>query len=272
MLNNQRLLIALDLDGTLLTSKKTISKKTKKLIQDLAKEGHLIIIASGRPPRAIFNYYYELGLKTPMISYNGAYVFNPLDESFPEQKMVFDSKIIKNLITDLNPVMTNIMCENNDNMWLRYENAQLVDFFASSDIKLHFGEFDLFSNQNLFSIIGIQKPDISRDEIKNIISKYEDIDVWFWHGSPYFELYVKGFSKGPGLKYIANFYQIAKENIIVFGDADNDIDMFQVGHISVAMKNAKTNVLQSASRISLYDNDKEGIYHTLKQNLREYKT
>lgn len=271
MNKKQRLLIAVDMDGTLLTTHQTISEKTKKLLSDLHKQGHLVVIASGRPPRAILNYYEDLGLTTPIITYNGAYIYNPHDPTFPIKKMIFNNDEVKDLLVDLQPVMDNVMCENNDHMWFQYEDVEHSVFFNVEGVTMHYGDFELFYQQQLYSIIGIQKPEVTHAEIQKIIDRYEKIGVWFWHSSPYFELYNKGFSKGSGLKYVANYFKIPKENIIVFGDADNDIDMFEIAHVSVAMKNAKSHILKIASRVSLFDNNNEGIYHTLKEIIKEYK-
>src|SRR5690625_5444822 len=65
-------LIALDLDGTLLTDGKEISVFTKKVIQQVIDDGHIVVIATGRAHRDSIQYYHELELSTPMVNFNGA--------------------------------------------------------------------------------------------------------------------------------------------------------------------------------------------------------
>ena len=48
-MQTNRHLIALDLDGTLLTDKKEISPKTKQVVLKAMAEGHIVVIATGRP-------------------------------------------------------------------------------------------------------------------------------------------------------------------------------------------------------------------------------
>ena len=79
---NNRYLIALDLDGTLLKDDKTISEKTKKVLQQVKAEGHIIMIATGRPYRSSEQYYKELGLTSPIVNFNGAFVHHPLDNDW----------------------------------------------------------------------------------------------------------------------------------------------------------------------------------------------
>ena len=55
-------LIAFDMDGTLLNEKKNIPSKTRRYLLKLAKKGHKIVLASGRPSRALKQYYEQLKL------------------------------------------------------------------------------------------------------------------------------------------------------------------------------------------------------------------
>ena len=56
---NNKYLIALDLDGTLLKDDKTISKATKDYLRKLEKDGNLIVITSGRALRSVLEYYQD---------------------------------------------------------------------------------------------------------------------------------------------------------------------------------------------------------------------
>ena len=75
-------LIVLDLDGTLLTDQKTISKRTKNTLLKAKENGHEVMIATGRPYRASEVYYKELSLSTPIVNFNGAFVHHPLDNKW----------------------------------------------------------------------------------------------------------------------------------------------------------------------------------------------
>src|SRR5690349_2583600 len=57
-------LVAIDLDGTLLTSKKQISERTASALASLPKQGIRVVIASARPPRSVRHIYKALGLDT----------------------------------------------------------------------------------------------------------------------------------------------------------------------------------------------------------------
>ena len=55
MLDN-KFLVAIDLDGTLLRDDKTISTESIKFLKEFEKQGNYVVIASGRAPRSILKY------------------------------------------------------------------------------------------------------------------------------------------------------------------------------------------------------------------------
>ncbi|MFJ1245129.1 HAD-IIB family hydrolase, partial [Bacillus amyloliquefaciens] len=72
--------MCLDLDGTLLNDDKKITPYTKKVLTTLQKQGHKLMIATGRPYRASQIYYHELNMDTPVVNFNGAFVHHPKDD------------------------------------------------------------------------------------------------------------------------------------------------------------------------------------------------
>lgn len=262
-------LIAFDMDGTLLNEKKTISLRTKRYLIKLSKEGHKIILASGRPSRALKHYYDELKLSTPMVCYNGAYVFSPNDPSFKPIEFEFPREVIINVINKIRPHIRNVMCEDEENIWVDKKDEYLDKFFWYDNMNVIKGDLAETLNKNPMTCI-VQTPFEYRDthEIEEVMKDYPNLAARFWTGSPYFELYYKQTSKGSSIEKIAAYYDIPKERIISFGDAENDKEMFECSGISVAMKNGKESLKKSAKLISIKDNDHNGIYHTLKQILK----
>lgn len=262
-------LIAFDMDGTLLNDKKKISFLTKHYLRKLSRQGHIIVLASGRPSRALYSYYYDLKLKTPMICYNGAYYFSPNDKSFPVHEFEFPKEVIIDIFENIKPYIKNVMCETDTEIWVDKEDPYLDRFFWYDKMIIHHGELPLTLNKNPMTMIA-QTPSELKDTspIDNVIAKYSEISVRYWTGSPYLELFFKETSKGASIQEIAKYYNIPKERIIAFGDAENDTEMFKVAGISVAMKNAKGNLIDYSTHESLKDNNHNGIYYTLKKLLK----
>lgn len=69
-------LVAIDLDGTLLSSQKTITPFTFNALRAVMERGVKVVLATARPPRSVRGYYQALGLDTPTINYNGALIWD----------------------------------------------------------------------------------------------------------------------------------------------------------------------------------------------------
>lgn len=259
-------LIAFDMDGTLLNKKKTISFKTKNYLKKLVKQGHKIVLASGRPSRSMLAYYKELGLDTPLVCYNGAHVYSPKDKNFKPLEFEFPKDVIVEIIDKIRPHIENVMCEDETNIWVDKEDKYLDRFFWYENMNVITGELKITLNKNPMTCI-VKTPYEYRDahEIEKVMESYPKLAARFWTGSPYFELYYKETSKGSSIQKIAEYYNIPKERIIAFGDAGNDIEMFEHAGISVAMSNGRDSLKSKANMISIKDNDHNGIYHTLKR-------
>ena len=68
--------IALDLDGTLLTGKKTILPASLDALARAKDAGYQIIVVTGRHHVAIHPFYQALALDTPAICCNGTYLYD----------------------------------------------------------------------------------------------------------------------------------------------------------------------------------------------------
>ena len=260
--------IAFDMDGTLLNNKKKVSFLTRLYLKKVAKQGHIIVLASGRPSRALWKYYNQLKLKTPMICYNGAYVFDPNDEKFPKIEFEFPREIIIETLQKIKPHIKNVMCETDTEIWVDKKDEYLEKFFWYKGMDVHYGDLAETLNKNPMTCI-VQTPFEYREtkDVEKALSKYPKLGARFWTGSPYFEIFYKETSKGTALKHICNYYGIPTSRLIVFGDSTNDIEMFEVAGTSVLMSNAIHDLKEKTTMISIKDNDHNGIYHTLKKLL-----
>lgn len=274
-MEKEKYIIAVDMDGTLLTKEKKISLLTKMYLKKLSRKGHKVILASGRPSRSLKPYYKQLRLNTPMICYNGAYVFDPYDENFKPREFSFPKEIVKDLYQKLKPYIKNVMCESDTEIWVDKKDPYLNKFFWYDNMDVHYGDLDKILNKDPMTMIvqtGEEDPKV-REEIIKICSNYEGLSARFWTGSPYFELYFVKTSKGASILDIASYYDIPQKNIIVFGDAENDVEMINIAGYGVAMVNGKASLKEKAPIISIKSNDENGIYHTLKKIFKgEYKS
>lgn len=74
-------LVAIDIDGTLYTSKHVIPPDVPPYLRQLEDRGVMVVLCTGRRYRSALPIAHETGVRSPMILHSGALVRNPVDNS-----------------------------------------------------------------------------------------------------------------------------------------------------------------------------------------------
>ncbi|TYR79539.1 HAD family phosphatase [Priestia megaterium] len=262
-------LIALDLDGTLLTDKKTISPKTKMTLQKAKELGHIVMIATGRPYRSSAMYYKELSLTTPIVNFNGALVHHPLDQNWGTYHEPLNRTTVHDIVTAMNDYhVNNILAEVKDDVYLHYEDRKLMDVLSLGDPKLQTGDLRHTLQHDPTSIL-IHADEDHVNEIRSHLSEVhaEVLEHRRW-GAPWhvIEIVKKGLSKAVGLQRVAHYYNIPRDHIIAFGDEDNDFEMIKFAGHGIAMENGIHQLKQIAREVTR-SNEQDGIAYYLEKAL-----
>ncbi len=266
-------LIAIDLDGTLLTDDKTIDAKTRRFLRRLEQYGHIIVIATGRPYRAIMRYYNEIGLHGPIICYNGACITNPSDSHFDSRHFSFPREVVTDIYNFVGRKhIDNVMCETNKKIWLLKDDADLFGFFWSDDMEIIYGDLSETLSENPMTMIikSIDRNDKTAQILKQAVARHENLRIRFWNRSNFSEIYYEHISKGHAMLDLAKLYGIPNERILAFGDAENDVEMLLMAGTSFAMHNGEDSIKHHADIITKYSNNENGIYDALKRYFRRY--
>lgn len=267
--NTKPFLIALDLDGTLLTDNKTISDYSKEMIQKAKAAGHIVCIATGRPFRSSSIYYEELQLTTPIVNFNGAYVHHPKNDQWGTYHTTLDLKIVKEIIDVAEKHnIHNMLAEIIDDVYFHYHDQKLLDVFSMGNPEVKIGDLRKNLGDDVTSIL-IHAPEEHVDKIRGYLSDVhaEVVDHRRW-AAPWhvIEIIKAGVNKAVGLKKIAEYYQIPPTQIIAFGDEDNDLEMLEYAGHGVAMGNAIDKVKTVANKATK-TNEEDGVALYLKDVL-----
>ncbi len=272
----KKYLIALDLDGTLLSDWQTISKTTKEYLMDLTKQGHKVVIATGRPFRSSEKFYDELELDTPIINYNGGLVTSKHSDEFKPYSITIPREYVVDIFKSNQNYIENAFGEVGDDIFLYKDTEKirpLLHYFNGAGLTV--GEFDdiLHEDTNGFLIVANQG---QAQEVEDYVQEHYSNRVlarnWGHHYNFVIELYTPETTKGAGLEYVANHLGFDRKDIIAFGDAHNDIELLQYAGMGVAMKNAQDVLKEHADFITKYDNTEDGIVKFLKEFFAQLKT
>lgn len=261
----EKYLIALDLDGTLMTSFNDYDPETFEFIKSLHKQGHIIVLATGRPYRSTKFVYDILELTTPMLNYNGAIVTNPHNSNFPK----VDIRINKESLCDIlyhTKGMINAFCEIGDDIFVNQLTPSIEPYLHLDGGNLVEGQLCHTLRGNPNGALVFVEHDAAKEFEDYVLTKYQGellIRHWPVEDCNIVEVFNPNTTKGNGLEHIAKYYQIPVERTIAIGDGHNDIEMLDYAGIAVAMKNSHPELLPYATVIT--DSNKEqGVLKFLK--------
>ena len=263
----QGYLIAIDLDGTLLEGVDGYNEDCFNLVKEIAKSNY-VVIATGRPWRGSKLYYEMLELNTPIINYNGALVHNPKDNNFKEIFITIDKMDAINILNDNLDLFDNVFCEVADEVYVyKKPNDDVDDYLHAEDANLVIGNFKDTLTKNPNGVIAFS-PLGSEEHLKEYIEmKYNGrLMIRFWHHYRYVisEIYNPLTTKGNALKRIIDYYNVPYEKTISIGDGNNDIEMFKVTNVKVAMGNSHPTLISHATHQTKKVSE-NGVYYFLKE-------
>lgn len=251
-------LVAMDMDGTLLNSKLSITVDTLFAIKKAMEKGVKFTISTGRPVIGIKKYIEILGIDTPVITYNGACVVDPITEE------VLYTKNLENMdakrILELGNQYGTLMCVwSNNTLYANRFEGKLENYRKlSGAIPKLITDYEELVNQGITKILWY-------DEVSRINQFVDEIDMNTFDcatsvtSQPYFlEFFNKDVNKGVALDYIGQKLGIKQEEIVAIGDGLNDLAMIEYAGLGVAMGNAHPKIKEVAKYITA-TNDEDGI-------------
>ncbi|MBQ3223396.1 MAG: HAD family phosphatase [Clostridia bacterium] len=264
-------LVAMDLDGTLLNGDKGVSEYTAGILRECEAKGVKMVIASGRGFDSARVYARLTGLNSPIVSANGARV----DET------PFGPTIMEDCIPeDLSRDVCRIMLESGI-YFVCY--CRGVNYSANgTEIKrglmpkhtVDNGQFTVRNTLDLDELLseGVKRPykyvafTWELDALAKLRERLEkEIDAAISSSWPdNVEVLAKGCGKGRAIGFLAEKYGIAKDEIMAFGDQENDRDMLLSAGWPVAMENA-TDGLKKIARIIAPKNTEDGVAKVLEK-------
>ncbi len=273
--SHQIRLVAFDLDGTLLKSDHTISELSLLAIHKLREKGIKIAIASGRIFTMLETYSHALGGVDFVISVNGGSI-DDLNENVSVERQYLPAEDAKHMIEYcLDQHLDCCLLTRGPSYFvkdsLRIKRFEMYNAIAETSglKKIEIKYYDqIIDDIDHIEKILIQEMNTTKT---NRVMKFVDQQTALTYTTSdkyLLDVSAKGISKGDALKKIASYMGIRDDQICAFGDYDNDISMFDVAGISIAMGNASKKALEAADYVT-ESNDDEGIAIAIKEIFSE---
>lgn len=274
------MLLALDLDGTLLTTDKRLTARNLDAITRAQDAGTTIVLASGRHPYSMSYFAELLHLRERggyLLAFNGAQLFDystSTEDLLHLGDLLFSQQLPHSVLHRLRD-------------WARHYNLPMLSFIGNTIISEQPDNPYVVENarNNRMPIEGVDDlatvfdnrpapPKYLLPGDPTLLPEVEaamkadlagEIDIY--RSAPhYLELVPLGIDKGRTLLRLLEHLHLTPADLVACGDQDNDIPMLRVAGIGVAMGNAAENVKAAADYIAPSCDD-DGVAHVVERFL-----
>lgn len=262
-----RTLYVSDLDGTLLNSDVRLSEYTINTINSLVEKGMLFTYATARSLVSASVVTQGLTTEIPVIAYNGAFIFNASDgdvlasEWFSREEVEY----VRNIVSDFNvsPLVYTFIDSVEKVVYIESEVNEGIRRYLNNrkgDRRMK----PIGNNENLYQgnvfyftfIGGLEelKPlyNVFRDDRRYRCTFQQDI----YNDEYWFEIMPVNATKANAINKLKVLWNCGR--IVSFGDAINDIPMFQISDECYAVENA-VDELKSLATGVIESNNEDGV-------------
>lgn len=251
--------IVLDLDGTLLNSKKEVSKRNQQAIFEMHQKGIFIIFATARPPRSVQLFLpqrlREIGA---FVYYNGAFLTD--NASGYREHMGIETMIVAEIIEYISETHVDA-CYSIESEDQCYSNKPFYNETVPN----------VLTKPTILSLGELKKLKASKfllseyPHYQNLKSQFQQkVNAICTDAGTLIQIMAKGVSKEYAVRKLCLHRNILMSNVMAFGDDWNDIELFHVCGIPIAMENAIPELKSAACSITK-TNDEDGVAHILEQ-------
>ena len=274
-------MVALDLDGTLLSNNHQLSTEQAAYLRHLHDNGITICFATGRSIPSVYEHITTLNLPVPLpvVCSNGSRGLHCKPNNVIVEDLFSDPvplDIVQRAIAVSNrhgycvqlyyenSIYANQKTESHYNLTGQYTSLtgsaiQHVDDdfqrFLHSDHKLPSKILILFDEQQCSTAFDVYKREYDNGDATIVGGSFD----WF------LEILNSDVTKGHGLQKMCRRLDVPIEKCIAFGDGANDQEFLQMAGLGIVMKNAKESIQQYGDVVTEYTNHELGVMKTLQQ-------
>ena len=241
-------LAAMDLDDTLLCPAKQISPENLAAVQRLQEAGIRVLLASGRRHEGMVRFHRQLGLDSVLVSCQGALV-QENGGGLVVHRRSLDPAHAADLVAEATRENATLAYYHADGVYVARKNA-LTDIYQSrgGEPLIECGDLNKLAGASPFKIIWIDDP--AKTRVRLEAGRHRDRFETVITCPEYVEYNARGVHKAAGLAAAAEHYGVSADEVLAFGDGDNDVSMLAWAGFSVAMTVSTPAARRAARAIS----------------------
>ncbi len=251
-------LVAIDLDGTLLTREKRVTPRTRRALAALTARRRYVVIATGRPFDVLRIFCEGVALAAPQITFNGAVVHDPVAGRDLYRQLVPPAYVrptIEFFVESGVPVALYAT----EGLYLDRRMPNQADWTPPPlPPATYLDDMRQAAGRPSIKVVGQATPEtIARLRPRAVELFGRDLYVT-QTAANLLEFLHPDVSKGSALRRVAEGLGVAREDIVAFGDSHNDLAMFAYAGLAIAMANANAEVREGAGMVTA-SNEEDGV-------------
>ncbi|MBD3391481.1 MAG: Cof-type HAD-IIB family hydrolase [Chitinivibrionales bacterium] len=267
-------LIALDLDGTLLTTGKRLTPANRAALEDMARCGVRVVLASGRLGSSMAKVVAGMDVDIAMMTLNGAAVYtSKVDRKHLVYEAPLQARFADALVAyaEGKPLALNYYIDDTLFTIQNGHNRQWIDLYyqqTQTDCEL-VDNLDMFAGRTPSKVIFVGDPSLLDRLEKEFRAKWDQQVYVCRTWEYYLEFLNLDANKAKGITALANAFGIDLREAAAFGDGENDMPMIEAAGAGIAMQNAPDKVKKVAGYVSPWTNDEDAVakeWDRLKRN------
>lgn len=268
-------LVVCDLDGTLLNERHEISAEDLAAIRQVNEKGVFVTVCSGRIVPMLEYYVKLIGIRGPLIAANGAHLIDTISGNTLWEKPMDHDEVIELLdfCRDAGMdygVLAREGCVFSANSirvqrFLRYNQIAKENGGRAIPIEVFGGDHNCIKRLKIDKILVQQLQPGHFEQVRQFIN--ERTKFWQTSSEPgLVEVSSPGITKGEGVRRLAQIMNIPLEQTCAFGNYDNDISMFSVAGLAIAMENSSPGA-KAGAMVVTRSNEASGVAWGLREYL-----
>lgn len=259
MWNKACKLLLFDLDGTLLQSDKTISKRTLSVLKQCREKGLLIGVSTSRSEQNSMAFLKEL-MPDILISSGGALIKYGTKYICEAEFTEMETRNMIQMARTVCGEDCEITIDTTDSHYWNYKiDPKKLDQSWGDSIYTDFTDFSECALKMCVEIF-------DKDKADRLANRLDQCDCIRFSDGYWYKFTKKNVTKENAIIKVAEVCGFGTESIIAFGDDFADIGMLELCGLGVAMGNAIDEVKNKADMI-IGSNDEEGIADFIRGNL-----
>jgi Cof subfamily protein (haloacid dehalogenase superfamily) len=255
-------LVAIDVDGTLADGRGDVSGPVEQAVRDTRVAGVEVVLVSGRPQVSALPVFIQLGLTLPLISSGGAFVSDPSSGRVISQVQP-DPEDVRAFVELARDAGATLIYQTPTELYGEGSLAIIEELRAANRTWIEQVDDGLEACPDVIKVSACAPRD-RLDGLESAVARRNLALSLVYSGPEYLEMTAARVSKGDALRRLIEDLGIGPEQVLVIGDAPNDISMFREAGLAVAMGNASAEVRDLADVVAP-TLEEDGVAWTLRR-------